>query len=265
MIISTKKGAPKEELEKIVDRFEKQGLDVTLITGKDYNVFGLVGDTTKIDERDVLANPWIDNVTRVSAPYKRANRLFHPEDSVIDCGGVGYACKTTNTTLAQLKKGQRGKLYTYLDVGENAFGLYGFATANELNSFKLLIGVSGVGPKAALAILSAATPESLAMAIVTGDEKSLTAAPGVGKKIAQRIILELKDKMARESAATGLDFSGGAAVSVPAFTNKATEAAQALAVLGYTSAEVAQALKGVDVETLSLEEIIRQCLKKMVK
>ena len=88
MIISTKKGAPKEELEKIVDRFEKQGLDVTLITGKDYNVFGLVGDTTKIDERDVLANPWIDNVTRVSAPYKRANRLFHPADSVIDCGGV---------------------------------------------------------------------------------------------------------------------------------------------------------------------------------
>ena len=88
MIISTKKGTPKVELEKIVDKFEKQGLDVTLITGKDYNVFGLVGDTTKIDERDVLANPWIDNVTRVSAPYKRANRLFHPADSVIDCGGV---------------------------------------------------------------------------------------------------------------------------------------------------------------------------------
>ena len=91
MIISTKKGTPKEELEKIVDRFEKQGLDVTLITGKDYNVFGLVGDTTKIDERDVLANPWIDNVTRVSAPYKRANRLFHPADSVIDCGASGSA------------------------------------------------------------------------------------------------------------------------------------------------------------------------------
>ena len=88
MIISTKKGTPKEELEKIVDKFEKQGLDVTLITGKDYNVFGLVGDTTKIDESDVLANPWIDNVTRVSAPYKRANRLFHPADSIIDCGGV---------------------------------------------------------------------------------------------------------------------------------------------------------------------------------
>ena len=100
MIISTKKGTPKPELEKIVDKFEKQGLDVTLITGKDYNVFGLVGDTTKIDERDVLANPWIDNVTRVSAPYKRANRLFHPADSVIDCGGVKIGGKEKIAVMA---------------------------------------------------------------------------------------------------------------------------------------------------------------------
>ena len=100
MIISTKKGTPKEELEKIVDKFEHQGLDVTLITGKDYNVFGLVGDTTKIDERDVLANPWIDNVTRVSAPYKRANRLFHPADSVIDCGGVKIGSKEKIAVMA---------------------------------------------------------------------------------------------------------------------------------------------------------------------
>ena len=156
-----------------------------------------------------------------------------PYLAVIDCGGVGYACKTTNTTLSRLKKGQRGRLYTYLNVGEGVFELYGFATANELNSFKLLIGVSGVGPKAALAILSSATPESLAMAIVTGDEKTLTA--------------------------------GGTAVNVPAFTSKATEAAQALAVLGYTSAEVAAALKGIDVENLPLEEIVRQSLKRMVK
>ena len=183
-----------------------------------------------------------------------------PYLAVIDCGGVGYACKTTNNTLAHLKKGQRGKLYTYLNVGEDVFDLYGFATQSELNTF------SGVGPKAALAILSTGTPDALAMAIITGDEKTLTAAPGIGKKIAQRIILELKDKLAKESAATGLDFSGGTrSVSVPAFTNKAAEAAQALAVLGYTSAEVAQALKGVDVENLPLEEIIRQSLKKMVK
>lgn len=188
-----------------------------------------------------------------------------PNLAVIDCGGVGYACMTTNNTLAALKKGQRGKLYTFFNVGENAFGLFGFATQSELNSFKMLIGVSGVGPKAALAILSANTPEMLAMSIVTGDEKSLTAAPGIGKKIAQRIILELKDKMAKETSG-GLDFSGGKGIpAAPMFSSKATEAAQALAVLGYSSQEVGVALRGIDVENLPLEEIIRQSLKKMVK
>ena len=188
-----------------------------------------------------------------------------PGLAVIDCGGVGYACKTTNNTLAALKKGQRGKLYTHLNVGEGIFELYGFAAQNELNSFRMLIGISGVGPKAALAILSSATPEALAMAVVTEDAKALTAAPGIGKKIAQRIILELKDKMARENAG-GLDFSGGKGVpAAPLFASKATEAAQALAVLGYSSQEVQMALKGVDVENLPLEEIIRQSLKKMVK
>ena len=188
-----------------------------------------------------------------------------PGLAVIDCGGVGYACTTTNNTLAALKKGQRGKLYTHLNVGEGIFELYGFAAQNELNSFRMLIGVSGVGPKAALAILSSATPEALAMAVVTEDAKALMAAPGIGKKIAQRIILELKDKMARETAG-GLDFSGGKGVpAAPLFASKATEAAQALAVLGYSSQEVQMALKGVDVENLPLEEIIRQSQKKMVK
>lgn len=188
-----------------------------------------------------------------------------PNLAVIDCGGVGYACRTTSYTLSALQIGAPAQLYTHLNVREDAMELYGFSTENERNCFQMLIAVSGVGPKAALSILSATTPEGLATAIITGNEKALMVAQGIGKKTAQRIILELKDKMARESAATGLDFSGGTAVSGPAFTNKATEAAQALAVLGYTSAEVAQALKGVDVETLSLEEIIRQCLKKMVK
>ena len=187
-----------------------------------------------------------------------------PNLAVIDCGGVGYACATTNYTLAQLKKGEKAKLYTYLHVREEIFDLYGFASQAELSSFKMLISVSGVGPKAALAILSSGTPDQLALSIVTGDEKALTGVPGIGKKIAQRIILELKDKMARESAATGLDFSGGAAVSVPAFTNKATEAAQALAVLGYSSQEISAALKGVDT-ALPVEEIIRIALKKMVR
>lgn len=187
-----------------------------------------------------------------------------PQMAVIDCGGVGYACKTTNYTLSELKKGQQAKLYIYLNVGDGIFELYGFSSQNELNSFKLLIGVSGVGPKAALAILSTGTPEALAMAIVTEDEKMLTAAPGIGKKIAQRIILELKDKIAKETNGT-LDFSGTKAAVAPIVSNKAAEAAQALAVLGYSSQEVQMALKGVDVEGLPLEEIIRQSLKKMVK
>ena len=265
MIVALKPGVTQESREQLMDWLQNLGLHIHVSEGEYQTILGLVGDTTKIDERDVLANPWIDNVTRVSAPYKRANRLFHPADSVIDCGGVGYACMTTNNTLSQLKKGEKKKLYTYLNVGESIFDLYGFATQNELNSFKLLLGVSGVGPKAALAILSANTPEGLAMAIVTEDAKSLTAAQGIGKKIAQRIILELKDKMAKETA-SGLDFSGGKGAAVPAvFTSKATEAAAALAVLGYSTQEVQMALKGVDVENLPLEEIIRQSLKKMVK
>ena len=199
--------------------------------------------------------------------YYVSGTVAHVEPylAVIDCGGVGYACKTTSTTIAQLQVGKAGKLYTYLHVAEGIFDLYGFATQGELGSFKQLIGVSGVGPKAALAILSVCTPQALAMAVITGDEKALIAAPGIGKKIAQRIILELKDKMAKETA-SGLDFSGGEGAPAPAlFSNKATEAAQALAVLGYTSQEVQMALKGVDVENLPLEEIIRQSLKKMVK
>ena len=188
-----------------------------------------------------------------------------PGLAVIDCGGVGYACLTTNHTLSQLRKGERSKLYTYLNVGESVFDLYGFASSKELESFRMLLGVSGVGPKAALAILSACTPEALALAVVSGDEKALTAAPGVGKKIAQRIILELKDKLARESAATGLDFSGGIAGKATAFTSKAGEAAAALAVLGYSAQEAAAALKGLDTDALSLEELIRQALKRMAR
>ena len=183
--------------------------------------------------------------------------------AVIDCGGVGYACATTNYTLSQLKKGERAKLYTYLNVREDAMELFGFASQSELRSFKMLIGVSGVGPKAALSILSSTTPQQLAMAVVMGDEKALTAAPGVGKKLAQRILLELKDKIAKETQEIGLPASaGGAALGSG---SKAAEAAAALAVLGYTQQDISAALKGVDVETLPLEEIVRQSLKKMVK
>lgn len=184
--------------------------------------------------------------------------------AVIDCGGVGYACATTNYTLSQLKKGERAKLYTYMNVREDAVDMFGFSSQSELHSFKLLLGVSGVGPKAALAILSTNTPANLAMAVVMGDEKALTAAPGIGKKIAQRIILELKDKLAKEQASFGPDTGGSVPLTVLP-NDKAKEAGAALAVLGYSGSEVAAALKGIDIDTLPLEEIIRQALKRMVK
>ena len=182
--------------------------------------------------------------------------------AVIDCGGVGYACATTNYTLSQLKKGEKAKLYTYMNVREDAVELFGFASQSELHSFKLLLGVSGVGPKAALSILSANTPANLAMAVVMGDEKALTAAPGIGKKIAQRIILELKDKLTKEQQEIGMPTVPGI---VAGEKSKAVEAAAALAVLGYTQQDIAVAMKGVDMENLPLEEIVRQSLKKMVK
>ena len=182
-----------------------------------------------------------------------------PGLAVIDCGGVGYACRTTTATLSALRRGQRGKLYTYLHVGDAIFDLYGFSTLNELNSFRMLLGVSGVGPKAALAILSAGTPESVATAIVTEDERALMAAPGVGKKLARRMILELKDKLSGEIVA------GPGAGGAPVYVGKSTEAAQALGALGYSAQEVSAALKGIDMESLPLEEILRQSLKKMAK
>ena len=187
-----------------------------------------------------------------------------PYLAVVDCGGVGYACRTTNQTLSRLTVGKEAKLFTHLYVREEIFELYGFASENELNCFQLLIGVSGVGPKAALSILSAATPEALAMSIITGDEKALTVAQGIGKKIAQRIILELKDKLAKGQISGGGEGYGGTGMTVIP-QNKSSEAAAALAVLGYSQGEIGMALKGVDIEALPLEEIVRQALKKMVK
>ena len=151
-----------------------------------------------------------------------------------------------------------------MNVREDLFELYGFSSESELGCFRMLIGVSGVGPKAALAILSSNSPEGLAMAIVSGNEKALTSAPGVGKKIAQRIILELKDKLAKGQLTLdgGEAFAGGITV-IP--ENKASEASAALAVLGYSQSEIAAALKGIDLEALSLEDVIKQALKKMVK
>lgn len=185
--------------------------------------------------------------------------------AVIDCGGVGYACRTTNYTLSGLKKGEKGKLFTYLYVREDAMDLYGFGTQEELNLFQQLISVSGVGPKAAISILSASTPANLALSIITGDEKALIVAPGIGKKIAQRIVLELKDKLAKgQSATMNQESYGGTGITVIP-ENKMSEATAALAVLGYSQAEINLGLKDIDLNSLALEEIIKAALKKMMK
>lgn len=189
-----------------------------------------------------------------------------PYLAVIDCNGVGYACKTTNYTLSTIKKGGKAKLYTVFNVRQDGIDLFGFSTQEELNLFNLLTSVSGVGPKAALSILSTSQPSSLALSIITEDVKALTAAQGVGKKIAQRIVLELKDKLAKEQ---NVDFSVGPVNTTPGSTlipeDKISEASAALAVLGYSQSEINVALKGIDTASISVEEVIKQALKRMMK
>ena len=199
--------------------------------------------------------------------YYLSGTVAHVEPylAVIDCGGVGYACRTTTYTLSQLKKGEKAKLFTYLSVREDAMELYGFSSQEELKLFQQLISVSGVGAKVAVAILSSSTPSNLAMSIITGDDKALTRAQGVGKRIAQRVILELKDKLAQGQtiSASGESVAGPVIDIIP--QNKASEAAAALAVLGYSRQEIDVALRGVDIENLALEQIIKQALKNMMK
>lgn len=181
--------------------------------------------------------------------------------AVVDCGGVGYACHTTAYTLSRLRIGQTAKLYTYCNIREDAFDIFGFSSRDELRCFELLLGVTGVGPKAAIAILSATSPERFTLAIMTQDERTLTAAQGIGKKLAQRIILELKDKM---GAVSEVDLSAPSAASVPTAGSTLALAQAALAELGYSSAEIGAALKGVQTEGKSTEDIVRQCLRAMV-
>lgn len=189
--------------------------------------------------------------------------LLEENLAVVDCGGVGFACRTTAYTQSKLRIGQTAKLFTYCNIREDAFDIFGFSTREELRCFELLVGVTGVGPKAAIAILSSASPERFTLAIMTQDEKMLTAAPGVGKKLAQRIILELKDKLG--SAVTEVDFSGSAVgTPIPSAGSNLALAQAALAELGYSGAEIASALKGVPVEGLSTEEIVKKCLRAMV-
>ena len=188
--------------------------------------------------------------------------ILEPGLAVIDCGGVGYGCRVTAYTAGQLKLNQNARLYITESIREDAFDLYGFISKEEQRCYELLTSVNGVGPKAAMAILSSGGPQYFTLAVMTGNDKMLTAAQGVGKKIAQRIILELKDKLGGSSME--LDFSGGSAAAMPVQSgNNAALAHAALQELGYSPAEINAALKGVD-PAASTEEMVRYALRAMV-
>ena len=181
--------------------------------------------------------------------------------AVVECGGVGFLCQTTLNTLKTLKPGSEVMLYTYLNVREDAMELFGFATKTELDTFKTLISVSGVGPKAGLALLSELSPEQVAMAIAADDVKTITRAQGIGKKIAQRIVLELKDKLAK-AAASDSGFAPVSAAVVSAAGGNVSKAIEALGVLGYTPAEVSPVLAQFD-GNLPVEQLIAMTLRQM--
>ncbi len=191
--------------------------------------------------------------------------VLEPNLAVIDCGGVGYALNASRNTISHLQMGKQAKLYTYLQVKEEIFELYGFYSLAEKHCFEMLISVSGVGPKAALSVLSSNTPEGVAMAILSDNEKALTAAQGIGKRIAQRVILELKDKMQKQSQTLEMPAFAAVAAAADGAQSKMTDAVSALTVLGYGGSEITQALQGVDVANMALEDIIRAALKNMMK
>lgn len=192
--------------------------------------------------------------------YSLTGEIVYRDSSsvAISCGGVAFRCSVTLTTLNELsdKKGEV-TLYTHLSVRDDALELFGFYDESELDCFRMLISISGVGPKAALAILSQLTPDRLALAVSSGDVKSITKAQGVGKKIAQRVVLELKDKMK-----TG-DVSGtgetGASGQILLGSNT-SEAVEALVMLGYSQSEASSAVAKLD-QSLSVEKLITQALK----
>ena len=197
--------------------------------------------------------------------YSIKGELTHTEPNlaVVECAGVGYACRTTFTTLSQIGSvGETVKLLTYLHVREDAVELFGFYTQSELTCFKMLLSVSGAGPRTALAILSDTTPEKFALSVATGDTKAFTKTKGVGPKLAQRIILELKDKIAKEQ----LSQESVAVAEFTAVNNSGTvgEAISALVVLGYSQTEAASVVSKLDA-SLSAPELIRKSLQLIGK
>lgn len=180
----------------------------------------------------------------------------------IQCGGVAFFCFSTMNTMQKVGgKGSQTTVFTYMNVREDAMELYGFYTRNELDAFKQLITVSGVGPKAALAILSVLTPDQLALSIASGDVKSITKAQGVGAKIAQRIVLELKNKFSTDLTAEQSDVV--AAIQSADTSADFAEAIDALIQLGYSRSEAATAVSKLD-KSLPIEEVIRLALKSLI-
>lgn len=195
--------------------------------------------------------------------YSLRGRLIHTEPSVavVECGGVGYKCLTTMNTQRSLPKlNEEAVLYTHLNVREDSVELFGFATLGELDCFKLLTGVSGVGPKAGLAILSELSPQQVAMAVVSSDSKTITRAQGVGPKLAQRIILELKDKIKGFTADNDSVKTEGSDMMFD--SGNISKAVAALAVLGYSSADVTPVLSRLD-SSMTVEQLISATLKEM--
>ena len=184
----------------------------------------------------------------------------------VDTGSIAYKLYVSDNTISAFssKIGSEVRVYTYLSVLEDAMDLFGFHSLEEKNTFNMLITVSGVGPKAALAILSIMTPSSFAMAVNTGDAKAISKANGVGPKTAARIILELKDKLTKELGNIAVSNSAPQATHV-ADASKYSDALNALIVLGYSRTEAANALRGLDTASLSLEELITASLKNLMK
>ena len=190
---------------------------------------------------------------------------LEPALAVLDCGGIGFALNVTSNTLAGLHLGERAKLYVSESIGETNFDLFGFLDKSERRFFEMLISVSGIGPKAAMSILSYNTPEGLALAIISGNEKALTVAPGIGKKIAQRVILELKDKVSKDMNSGAPEMPSFSALPPQGGDSAVNDALAGLAVLGYSSADISPVLKKLDTRELSAEQIIKAVLKQMVK
>ena len=197
--------------------------------------------------------------------------LLKNDLAVIDVGGVGYKLTISGTTYEAMpanrsvKDPPTIKLFTHMAVREDGIELFGFATETELATFRLLITVSGVGPKAAMAILSHLTPEKFALAVCTDDKKTISKANGIGPKTAARVILELKDKLMKDNGSFAGEMPASiAAVASPVKNNKLAEATDALMVLGYSRAEAMAAMKDMDISKMELEEIIRLSLKRLM-